>query len=216
MKRFLIVWVMSFVALMVCSQEKVTEYAMRPAVVVRMPLQGDSINQKGEKFGAVELLETHVPFDFSQAGRVSADTAGYVTVEKPQADNLLYLFSTRFRAERFMKGKLRVSSPARFEVFVNGRSRRSKTTAEDSLPQVHPVEIDLRLEPEADYEIVVKLLAAAGDKAQPVLKCDVFRCALPHGSRFETSSFFVRYQFRQPRGFGVFVARRQVSVDSIQ
>ena len=173
MKRFLIVWVMSFVALMVCSQEKVTEYAMRPAVVVRMPLQGDSINQKGEKFGAAELLETHVPFDFSQAGRVSADTAGYVTVEKPQADNLLYLFSTRFRAERFMKGKLRVSSPARFEVFVNGRSQRSKTTAEDSLPQVRPVEIDLRLEPEADYEIVVKLLAAAGDKAQPVLKCEL-------------------------------------------
>ena len=173
MKRFLIVWVMSFVALMVCSQEKVTEYAMRPAVVVRMPLQGDSINQKGEKFGAVELLETHVPFDFSQAGRVSADTGGSVTVEKPQADNLLYLFSTRFRAERFMKGKLRVSSPARFEVFVNGRSQRSKTTAEDSLPQVRPVEIDLRLEPEADYEIVVKLLAAAGDKAQPVLKCEL-------------------------------------------
>ena len=88
------------------SQEKVTEYEMRPAVVVRTPLQGDSINQKGEKFGAAQLLQTGIPLDFDQATRVTADTAGYVTVDKPAADNLLYLFSTRLRAERFMKGRL--------------------------------------------------------------------------------------------------------------
>ena len=172
MKKIFILLALSFIGLATRSQEKVTEYAVRPAVVVRMPLQGDSINQKGEKFGAAELLKTDVPFEFSQAGRMSADTAGYVAVEKPEADNLLYLFSTRIRAERFMKGKLKVSSPARFEVFVNGRSLRSKTTAEDSLSQVRPEEMDLRLEPEADYEIVVKLLATADDKAQPALKCE--------------------------------------------
>ena len=172
MKKIFILLALSFIGLATRSQEKVTEYAVRPAVVVRMPLQGDSINQKGEKFGAAELLKTDVPFEFSQAGRMSADTAGYVAVEKPEADNLLYLFSTRIRAERFMKGKLKVSSPARFEVFVNGRSLRSKTTAEDSLSQVRPEEMDLRLEPEADYEIVVKLLSTADDKAQPALKCE--------------------------------------------
>lgn len=155
------------------SQEKVTEYEMRPAVVVRTPLQGDSINQKGEKFGAAQLLQTDIPLDFDQATRVTADTAGYVTVNKPAADNLLYLFSTRLRAERFMKGKLKISSPARFEVFVNGDSKRSKTTAEDSLSQVQPVVVDLRLEPEADYDIVIKLLSASDDKAQPVLKCEL-------------------------------------------
>ena len=172
MKKIFIAWTLLLVGLTVHSQEKVTEYEVRPAVVVRMPLPGDSINQKGEKFGAAELLKTQVPFDFSQAERLSADTAGYVTVEKPAADNLLYLFSTRMRAERFLKGQLKVSSPARFEVFVNGRSQRSKTTAEDSLSQVRPVEIDLRLEPEADYEVVVKLLATADDKVQPALKCE--------------------------------------------
>ncbi len=172
MKKFFILLALSFIGLATRSQEKVTEYEVRPAVVVRMPLPGDSINQKGEKFGAAELLKTDVPFDFSQAGRMSADTTGYVTVAKPEADNLFYLFSTRIRAERFMKGKLKVSSPARFEVFVNGHSLRSKTTAEDSLSQVRPEEMDLRLEPEADYEIVVKLLATADDKAQPALKCE--------------------------------------------
>lgn len=161
--------------LTVRSQEKVVEYELHPAVMVRMPLQGDSINQKGETFGAAELLKTAIPFDSGKSEFISADTAGYVAVEKPNSDNLLYLFSTRLRAERFMKGKLKVYSPVRFEVFVNGQSKRVKTTLEDSLSQVSPVEIDLRLEPEADYEIAIKLLSASVDKVQPVLKCELVK-----------------------------------------
>ena len=71
-----------------------------------------------------------------------------------------------------MKGKLNIYSPVRFEVFVNGVSKQSKTTAEDSLSQVAPSVLSLRLEPETDYEIVVKLLSTAADKAVPVLKCE--------------------------------------------
>ena len=137
-----------------------------------MPLQGDSINQKGEKFGAAELLKTDIPLDAEGCRRVATDTAGYITVGKPETDSRLYVLSTRMRAERFMKGKLRVTSPARFEVFVNGESKRVKTTAEDSLAQVQPVVIDLRLEPEADYDVAIKLLSTSEDKAQPVLKCE--------------------------------------------
>ena len=172
MKKIILASALLLLGLTVRSQEKVTEYSMRPAWMVRMPLQGDSINQQGEKFGAAELLKTDIPLEMENAGRISADTAGYITVEKPVADNLLYVFSTRMRAERFMKGKLKVTSPARFEVFVNGVSKRTKTTVEDSLSQVQPVVIDLRLEPEADYEVAIKLLSTAEDKAQPVLKCE--------------------------------------------
>ena len=39
--------------------------------------------------------------------------------------------------------------------------RCCKTTAEDSLSQVAPSVLSLRLEPETDYEIVVKLLSPA-------------------------------------------------------
>jgi len=156
------------------AQEKVTEYNVRPAVVVRIPLQGDSINFKGDKFTLGNLLKTDVSLDFCEGRheRLTADTAGYVTVKKAEKDNLLYLFATNLRAERFMKGKLNVYSPARFEVFVNGQSKQTKETAEDSLSQVRPTVVSLRLEPEADYEIVIKLLSNADDKAQPALKCE--------------------------------------------
>ena len=172
MKKIILASALLCLGLTVRSQEKVTDYEMCPALTVRMPLQGDSINQQGERFGAAELLKTDIPLDCEGTVRISADTAGYVMVDKPQSDNLLYVFSTRMRAERFMKGQLKVTSPARFEVFVNGVSKRTKTTAEDSLSQVQPVVIDLRLEPEADYEVAVKLLSTAGDKADPVLKCE--------------------------------------------
>ena len=167
MKKIIFASALLLLGLSVRSQEKVTEFKVAPAFTVRMPLQGDSINQKGEKFGAAELLKTNIPLDVETAVRVSADTAGYVTVDKPEADNRLYVFSTHMRAERFMKGKLKVTSPARFEVFVNGKCKRAKTTAEDSLSQVQPMVIDLRLEPEADYEVAIKLLSTAEDKAQP-------------------------------------------------
>ena len=167
-------------ALLLCTgmslhaQEKAAAYKLRPAIALRMPAQSDSINFKGEKFLAKDLLKTSVDLNFDTYAydRVEADTAGYVKVGKAEQDHLLYLFATGLRAERFMKGKLSVSSPARFEVFVNGESKYVKDSAEDSLSQVRPAEVSLRLEPEADYEIVIKLLSSAGDKAEPVLKCE--------------------------------------------
>ena len=155
------------------AQQQASAFYLRPAISLRAPLQGDSINFKGDKFAMRELLKTTVSLDFDSyaCDRIEADTAGYVRVAPAERDNLLYLFATDLRAERFMKGKLKVSSPARFEVFVNGASKYVKDAAQDSLPQVHPAEISLRLEPEADNEIVIKLLASADDKAEPVLKC---------------------------------------------
>lgn len=156
------------------AQERVTKYNVRPAVVVRTPIQGDSINLTGDKFTLGNLLKTKINIDFEGQPfqSLTADTAGYVSVKKADKDNLFYLFATNLRAERFMKGKLNIYSPARFEVFVNGESKQSKDTAEDSLSQVRPTVVSLRLEPEADYEIVIKLLSNADDKTQPVLKCE--------------------------------------------
>lgn len=156
------------------AQERVAEYNVRPAVTVRTPLQGDSVNFKGDKFTIGNLLKTKVSLNFDEGSyeRMAADTAGYVAVAKADKDNLFYLFATNLRAERFMKGKLNVYSPARFEVFVNGESKQVKETAEDSLSQVRPTAVSLRMDPEADYEIVIKLLSSADDKMQPMLKCE--------------------------------------------
>lgn len=171
-------------ALTTVAQERITEYAVRPAVRVHMPLQGDSVNFKGDGFSLPDLLTaTQIPLktdDVRNLQRLQADTAGYVSVERPQEDNLVYLFSTRLRAERFMKATLKVSSTARYEVYVNGKLEETCGTSADSLPDVRPTDVRLRMEPEKDYEVAIKLLSSAEDKAAPVLKCE-----LEKGKKFE-------------------------------
>ena len=159
------------------AQEKLTEFHLRPAVELKMPLLGDSISQTGSKFTVNELLKTRIDLDFKRHAfqSVSTDTAGYVKVEKSGMDSRLYLFSTRLRAERFMKASLKVTSPVRFEVFVNGVSKGAKGTAELGLKQAKSQTVSLRMEPEIDYEIVIKLLSCAKDKAEPALKCELTR-----------------------------------------
>lgn len=156
------------------AQQRIEAFDVRPAATVRMPAQSDSTDFKGGKFTPADLLGSDIGLDFEgyDCVRAEADSAGYVRLERAAHDHLLYLLATDMRAEHFLKGKLKVSSPARFELFVDGASRKKKEQAEDSLAQVRPVEIDLRLEPQADCRLVVKLLACADDKAEPVLKCE--------------------------------------------
>ena len=61
MKKILILSGLSLLAAFaVRAQDKVTEYNVRPAIVVRTPIQGDSINFTGEKFTADKLLKTDI------------------------------------------------------------------------------------------------------------------------------------------------------------
>ncbi len=156
------------------AQQRITAYNARPAIYVKMPLQGDSINFTGEKYTVSNLLKTDIKLDFtpSNSQRLVADTAGYVTMAKADGDNVFYLLSTRLRAERFMKGTLNILSPTRLEVFINGESKQVKESCEDSLSQAQPVSINLRMEPEANYEVVIKLLSTPDDKMGPTLKCE--------------------------------------------
>lgn len=157
------------------AQSRLTTFRMRPAISLRMPLQGDSLSFTGSRFTAADLLKTRVDLDFNrhESQTVSADTAGYVRAERPDADSRMYLLATRVRAERFMKASLKITSPVRFEVFVNGVSKGVKTTAEADLKQANSQTVNLRLEPEADYDIVIKMLSCPDDKEQPQLKCEL-------------------------------------------
>ena len=79
--------------LAVQAQEKLAEYNVRPAVAVRTPIQGDSINFKGDKFAVANLLKTNIDlrFDGRSYERMAADTAGYVTVKKTDRKDCPYL-----------------------------------------------------------------------------------------------------------------------------
>lgn len=158
------------------AQEKLMQFNVRNAITVRTPIMNDSINPKGEKHTVKALLQTPVALRATAPGIVQkTDTAGYLSLAQAGKDNLLYVMETQLRADRFMKGKLKVTSPVRWELFINGESKMVKDAAEDSLSKASTKEIVLRLEPEMDYEITIKLLSTPGDKTAPTLKCELVK-----------------------------------------
>lgn len=167
-------FLMSVVCHGILAHYSITEYWVSPAVSVRMPIQVDSVNLSGKRFDWFDLTKEVAVWNPAEKPciQLSADESGYLSLEKPSRDAFLYMISTRMRAEKFLKGTLKISSPARFELFINGVSTHIKRTAEDSLEAVKPVSVELRLEPETDYELTVKLLSVCSDKTVPVWKCD--------------------------------------------
>ncbi len=86
---------------------------------------------------------------------LTADTAGYISFEKADKDNKLYLVKTQIRAERFLKGKLKITSPVRWEVFIDGASKQVKDAAEDSITSGSSRDIALSLEPESGTPFII-------------------------------------------------------------
>ena len=159
------------------AQERVTQSKVRDAIEVRTPIMNDSINPKGEKHSTKMLLKTPVVLDLPDAPlqSLTVDTAGYLTLDKADKNSKIYVLKTQIRAERFLKGKLKVTSPVRWEVFIDEVSKQTKDAAEDSISSASSRDIALTLEPERDYEITIKLLSTAEDKAAPTLKCEFIK-----------------------------------------
>ena len=150
-------------------------YQVRDAVTLRTPVLTDSVNTEGRRYETRDLLGTAIGLnqDNYTTQAMEADTAGLVTLAAPDGENLIYVVSTNIRADRFMKGKLKVTSPVRWEAYIDGVSRMKKENAEDSLNMKAARDIALRMEPERDYKVTIKLLAHKDDKAAPAFKCEV-------------------------------------------
>ena len=137
----------AFVALAMGVQAQVIErFQVRDAVSLREPVLADSINTEGRKYETLNLLGTAIGLnqDNFSVQAMSTDTTGFVTLQAADGEHLIYVVSTSIRADRFMRGKLRVTSPVRWEAFVDGTSRMKKESAEDSLQAAAVRDIPLR------------------------------------------------------------------------
>lgn len=153
----------------------IQSYQVREAVTLRTPVLTDSINSEGRKYETKDLLGTAIGLnqDNYTTQTMEADTAGFVALDGTDEEHLIYVVSTQIRADRFMKGKLKVTSPVRWEAFIDGVSKSQKENADDSLNVKAARDIALRMEPERNYEVTLKLLAHKDDKVTPTFKCEV-------------------------------------------
>ena len=166
----------TLVALALGAPAQVIEsFQVRDAVTVRGPIETDSINSEGRKFETRDLLNTSIGLAQNNYATqpMTADTTGFVTLDKATEEHLIYIVNTQIRTDRFMKGKLKVTSPVRWEAYINGVSKSKKENADDSIDVHASRDISLRMEPERNYEVTIKLLAHKDDKVAPIFKCEV-------------------------------------------
>lgn len=208
MKHFSIVVTLLMLICADGAAQSFTSLRSAEPVTLRTPLQPkDSIDFNGQHFSLENLLKTRLELDTHPANLdrlLSADSAGCFTLEKP-ADNItIYRLRTRLRADRFMKGELKITANCRAELLIDGKSQAVKNSVEDSLSKAKPLTAKLKLEPQKDYEIAVKIMSAADDPAQPLFKCEVvpdkeFRNALCIADPDMKKRFALRHTEYGPR-----------------
>lgn len=157
-------WAMTAALSLQAKDIRIENWRISDPISVRTPFMNDSIAPNGEKFKSTDLLRSRTRAEVS-GSVVAADTAGVLTVAAAPATNgSIQLLQTLVRSERFAKGSLKVSSQLPFIVELDGAEVTSKLTAErDSLTAASTASAPLRLEPERDVRLTVKLLAMAAD-----------------------------------------------------
>jgi dipeptidyl aminopeptidase/acylaminoacyl peptidase len=141
---------------------------VRPALQVNMPVSNDTVNVKGEKYGVANLLKQKMNLDFTmgESSKILMNAADSLySFNNPAEGKVIYLTETKMRPENYMSGKLEVVCNAPFAVLVNGEEKAQKTTAEDSISDASKKSVDLTMQPQATYQVCVKVLADADGTA---------------------------------------------------
>lgn len=148
-------------------------YSVSP-IRVTYPLKTDSVDIKGNKLTDANLLKMKVSIPGQDTFKqpLKADTAGYFNLEKPAEDAAFHLFSFYTNTSHYAKGNLKVTSPNMFELYVDNKLVKSKTTKESDKKTAKDLTTQIISYPKAN-RITIKLLSTAKDTITPCLKVTI-------------------------------------------
>lgn len=156
------------------NAQKISEYKVAGPLPLTPPLMCDSVDAHGAKFETKSYLTQNVNLKSLRptAAAMQADTSATIVLENPESGLSLYVLETKLRAPRYAKGKLEVTSPAQFQVLLDGKEIATKSTIEDSITSASTSSTPLTLKPEVECLFTIKMLAAADAKTQPTIKAE--------------------------------------------
>lgn len=148
-------------------------YSVSP-IRVTYPLKTDSVDIKGNKLTDANLLKMKVSIPGQDTFKqpLKADTAGYFNLEKPAEDAAFHLFSFYTNTSHYAKGNLKITSPNMFELYVDNKLVKSKTTKESDKKTAKDLTTQIIAYPKAN-RITIKLLSTAKDTITPCLKVTI-------------------------------------------
>lgn len=177
--------------------DSILRLQMQRPLEVHCPFFTDTINVKGEKHNVEKmLLESLVPLKLENEKTVglTADSTGWFfidgnifdqvnrpikkgkTADRAKTEqsgcDLLYVLHTKLRADRFVKTRLKIKTPNRMQLYVDGQKKSEKLTHQDSIQSAGECRTELRMEPGVVYEIAVKMLVEKNDTCTPALQAE--------------------------------------------
>lgn len=144
-----------------------------PPVGVVSPALGDTLLAP-HRFSDLNLLEGAARSQVKTPRTVleSVDTAGFISLRRPDHGRAVETLFTSLRPERFIKGNLKVTSGCVFEVMIDGKVKASKSTTDSVLTSNSTISVPIELEPERTAEITLKLLTDSEAASAPSVKVE--------------------------------------------
>lgn len=144
-----------------------------PPVGVVSPALGDTLLAP-HRFSDLNLLEGAARSQVKTPRTVleNVDTAGFISLRRPEHGRAVETLFTSLRPERFIKGNLKVTSGCVFEVMIDGKVKASKSTTDSVLTSNSTVSVPIELEPERTAEITLKLLTDSEATSAPSVKVE--------------------------------------------
>ena len=134
-----------------CADTLPVVWRVNPATGVQAPLMVDSTTVTGTKYDLSRLLDTPAPLRaHKQAVTAKSDTV--LTLGNGVGALSVQTAVTRIRPDAYAKGTLKVSSPARFALYVDGKKEGISEKADGN------VSAKLSMEPYSDHEVAVRVL----------------------------------------------------------
>ncbi len=215
MKQIIVILLSSFLTAFPSLSAKKTVVTELPALnptELKFPLQVDSVNLKGDKFGDKELLKMPVtiPEQDKFTIKLNADTAGWFYTETPEKNkNTVQLFSFYVNSDRYAKGNVKVTSPDMFEIYVDNKLETNKLTKQDSLNSSMHGTVQIKPYPSGN-RIVIKLLSFGNDSIVPALKVEI-----ENEEKDSVTNFSVSYTGRHFLSFNDLIVGKRITRTSI-
>lgn len=143
-------------------------------IKIIQPLLIDSTDLKGEKYKVENLLSTPINFPSQSMFTipVTSNNNDYFTLPKPANGNAFYLVSFYVSSNSYGKAKIKVTSPDRFELYINDKKEADKKTVEDSLKSAKSAETNI-IGRVNSSRVIIKYLASADSKLAPAFKIEI-------------------------------------------
>lgn len=147
------------------------EWGIYGPITTAQPILVDSVNTAGEKFNEAKQLQTKLlqPIGWDSY-RIQWTASKELPISAEQGSGI-YLYRFNIDSEKYIKGKLNITTAAPFEVYVNDVKLSGRATI-DTAGNVHPVKSSITIEPRT-YSVVIKCLVSSKLPSNATLKVSI-------------------------------------------